>query len=118
MSLGKRGEDLACDFLREQGLILVERNFRIRLGEVDLIMRDGEVLVFAEVKYRSSTAFGGPLEAVTPRKQMRIKMAAQVYLQRFTTSPSAEMPHVRFDVVGIIPRGLSYRFAWVKGAFE
>lgn len=113
MNLGKKAENLAYNFLSKQGLILLERNFRLRLGEIDLIMRDGETIVFVEVKYRSSRAFGGPLEAVTFRKQQKIKLAAQTYLQRF-----ASPPLVRFDVVGIMPHESSYRFEWVKGAFE
>lgn len=113
MSSGKKGEDLACEYLQKQGLSLVERNFRLRLGEVDLIMRDGDTLVFVEVKYRSSQVFGGALAAVTPKKQQKIRLVAEVYLQRFD-----EMPSVRFDVVGINPLGSGYRFKWVKGAFE
>jgi putative endonuclease len=113
MNLGQKGEELACGFLVRQGLVLVEKNFRLRLGEVDLIMREGETLVFVEVKYRSSHAFGGALAAVTPRKQRKVKLVAEAYLQRFS-----EMPIVRFDVVGISPQGSGYRFDWVKGAFE
>ncbi|NDA52824.1 MAG: YraN family protein, partial [Betaproteobacteria bacterium] len=56
---GKRAEDLACDWLSRQGLVLVERNSRFRGGEIDLVMRAGSVLVFVEVRYRSSQAFGG-----------------------------------------------------------
>lgn len=113
MNLGKKGEILACEFLREAGLILVEKNFRLRFGEVDLIMQEGETLVFVEVKYRSSQAFGGSLAAVTRKKQQKIKLVAKVYIQRF-----AEPPTVRFDVVGISPQGSGFRFEWVKGAFE
>lgn len=113
MNLGKIGEELAYEYLAQQGLILVEKNFRRRFGEVDLIMKDGEILVFIEVKYRSSQAFGGGLGAVTRHKQQKIKLMAQLYLQRFT-----EPPLVRFDVIEIGPRGSDFRFKWVKGAFE
>ncbi len=107
------GETLAQKFLLDQGLLLVEANFRLRIGEIDLIMKDDEVLVFVEVKYRSSEHWGTSLEQVTPRKIQRIKRVAQAYLQR----QSADVPYVRFDVVGISPAGTGYRFNWVKGAF-
>ncbi len=113
MSAGKKGEDLACRYLQRQGLVVLERNFRLRLGEIDLIMAHGPVLVFVEVKYRSSKRYGTALEAVTKAKQRRIKLVASAYLQRYT-----ETPNVRFDVVGIIPSGQGYQFKWVKGAFE
>lgn len=114
MNLGKKGEQLARQFLLEQGLHFIAANFRLRFGEIDLIMRDQQTLVFVEVKYRSSDRFGTSLEQVTPRKAQKIKLVAQAYLQRY--APDA--PYVRFDVVGISPEGAGYRFHWVKGAFE
>ena len=99
---GRRG--LGHDWEREaeRALVaekyrIVERNFRTREGEIDLIARDGEVLCFVEVKGRASRAFGGPAEAVTLEKQRRIARAAAAYLLRFGGSP----PACRFDVVGI-----------------
>ena len=67
--MGAWGEDLALRYLIKHGYRLVERNYRTRRGEIDLIVRKEEALVFVEVKLRSSTSFGDPLEAVTPRKQ-------------------------------------------------
>lgn len=108
------GETLAQEFLVDQGLLFVKANFRLRIGEVDLIMKDGETLVFVEVKYRSSERFGTSLEQVTPSKIQKIKRVAQAYVQR----QNVDVPYVRFDVVGINPSATGYRFNWVKGAFE
>lgn len=114
MNKGRLGERLALNFLQQQGLRLVEANFRLRFGEVDLIMQDGDTLVFVEVKYRSSERFGTSIEQVTPTKMKKIKLVAQAYLQRY----QGEVAAVRFDVVGISPRGTGYGFNWVKGAFQ
>lgn len=114
MNVGERAEQLAREFLLRQGLQFIEANFRLRFGEIDLIMRDQETLVFIEVKYRSSDRFGTSVEQVTPRKIQKIKLVAQAYLQRC----AEEVPYVRFDVMGISPQGTGYRFDWVKGAFE
>lgn len=114
MTMGARGERLACKFLQRQGLVLIETNFRLRFGEIDLIMWDQDCLVFVEVKYRSSERYGSTLEQVTLGKQRKIKLVATAYLKRL----SGKIPPVRFDVVGIIPRATGYRYSWVKGAFE
>ncbi|MCK9526672.1 MAG: YraN family protein [Limnochordia bacterium] len=108
------GEELARDYLVGQGLEFREANFRLRFGEIDLIMLDGEVLVFVEVKYRSSEHYGTSVEQVTARKIQKIKLVAKAYLQRYPH----DVPYARFDVVGISPCGAGYRFNWVKGAFE
>ncbi|HHY15995.1 MAG TPA: YraN family protein [Firmicutes bacterium] len=113
MNPGKKGEELACRYLQQRGLVVLERNFRLRRGEIDLIMAHGPVLVFVEVKYRSSQRYGTALESVTKTKQRRIKLVAAAYLQRFT-----DLPDVRFDVVGVAPSGQGHQFTWVKGAFE
>lgn len=113
MNLGKMGEQLACQYLIDEGLILIQKNFRLRYGEIDLIMKEQDILVFVEVKYRSSQAFGGGLAAVTRQKQQKIKLTAQLYLQSFV-----EPPVVRFDVIEVSPTELGFRFEWVKGAFE
>ncbi|NLJ73531.1 MAG: YraN family protein [Firmicutes bacterium] len=113
MRPGEAWESMACQFLIDHGLELVVRNFRIPYGEIDLIMRDGNTLVFVEVKYRSSERYGNPLEVVTRQKQQKIKLVASVYLEKLTV-----VPCVRFDVVGIVPDRSEYRITWVKGAFE
>lgn len=74
--LGRRGEDLATAYLQSAGLTIVERNWRCPLGEIDIVARDGGWLVVAEVKTRSSVAFGHPLEAITPVKLARLRRLA------------------------------------------
>ncbi|MGQ9659245.1 MAG: YraN family protein [Thermochromatium sp.] len=108
-ALGEAKERLAESFLIAQGLSLVARNQRSRCGEIDLVMRDGAVLVFVEVRYRRSTRFGTPAATVDARKQRRLILAAQHYLQRHP-SPLA----CRFDVVAI---GDQDEIQWIRQAF-
>lgn len=108
------GEELAREYLLSQGLQFLEANFRLRFGEIDLIMQDGHTMVFVEVKYRSSERYGTSIEQVTPAKIRKIRLVAAAFLQRYPR----EVTHVRFDVVGICPQNNGYRFEWVKGAFE
>ncbi|MCW5214310.1 YraN family protein, partial [Desulfobulbus sp. US5] len=88
----------------------LERNYRLRIGEVDIIARDGEYLVFIEVKTRRSTRFGSPFEAVDARKQQQIVKIASAYLQ------GKELP-VRFDVVAVHLNGQDVRIEVLKNAF-
>lgn len=97
MKLADGGEDLACSHLRRKGFSLVERNFRLRFGEIDIIARKGSLLVFCEVKTRESVKYGRPFEAVTHSKQQRIRRLAEAYLAM--KNPSFE--DVRFDVISI-----------------
>lgn len=96
-SLGSKGETLARRFLEKSGYRIIERNFRTRLGEIDLIAYDGMTLVFVEVKTRSDHSFGAPQEAVTRQKQQRIIRVAQYYL----SSHKEDDRPVRFDVVAV-----------------
>ncbi|MBR5997800.1 MAG: YraN family protein, partial [Deltaproteobacteria bacterium] len=80
-ALGRWGEDLAAAYLQQRGMVILERNFRGKRGEVDIIARDGGDLVFVEVKTRRSDTFGTPQEAVNRRKQMQILHVAEIYLQ-------------------------------------
>jgi putative endonuclease len=100
--IGDRGEDLALKYLVKKGYALVERNYRTRHGEIDLIVRTQRALVFVEVKLRRGTGFGDPLEAVTPRKQARIRRIAEQYLAEKGEDFLARFDEVRFDVVGIL----------------
>ena len=93
---GRAAEDQALAFLLQQGLSIVQRNFRCRRGEIDLIMREGAVLVFVEVRQRSSQLFGGAAASVGLRKQARLWHTAAVYLQRLKPTPAC-----RFDAVCI-----------------
>jgi len=94
---GRAGEDAAACHLEERGYKLLERNYRCRAGEIDIVALDGGVLCFVEVKARGIGAYGGGLEAVENRKQGRIRRAAQGYLARFGGRP----PACRFDVVEV-----------------
>ncbi|MBI3228698.1 MAG: YraN family protein [Burkholderiales bacterium] len=95
-ALGQAGEDAALAYLQQRGLVLLERNFRCKAGEIDLIMRDGAQLIFVEVRLRASAKFGGASASVTPAKQRRLLLTAQYYLQRH--SP---LPRCRFDLIAI-----------------
>ena len=106
---GGAGEDEAARFLIRHGLELVARNYRTRHGEIDLIARDGDTLVFVEVRLRSDARFGGALESITPGKVRRIVAAARHYLMGLPRPPAC-----RFDVV-CIEEGAP---AWIRGAFD
>jgi len=97
MTLGENGEDLACDELVRRGYAIVARRFRVRGGELDIVARDGPVLVFVEVKTRSGNRFGAAAEAVTGAKQRRLVRLAGEYLVRHRLSDC----HCRFDVVSV-----------------
>jgi putative endonuclease len=100
--IGERGEDLALRYLAKKGYVAVERNYRTRHGEIDLVVRDESTLVFLEVKLRRGTGFGDPLEAVTPQKQARIRLTAEQYLSEKGADFVAGFDEVRFDAVGIL----------------
>ena len=89
----------AASYLEARGFRILERNFRSRTGEIDIIAQDGDTLVFAEVKYRSSGSFGAPEEAVDGRKQERIRRTSDYYI---LTHGVPEGCPVRFDVIGIM----------------
>ena len=97
-SLGKQGEDLACRELRRRGYAVLARRYRTRFGEIDIIARHGDTLVFVEVKTRRRAAFGGPLAAVGFTKQRRLVNMARSYLMGLC----GPEPPCRFDVVGVI----------------
>ena len=104
---GDAGEDAALAHLQKHGLVLVERNFRCRGGELDLIMRDGASVVFVEVRRRGSDAYGAAAATIGPAKQARLQLAAHAWLQRYRLPPAC-----RFDVVAI-DGGL---LRWIRNA--
>ena len=106
---GALAEEAAARYLAERGLAILGRNYRTRLGEVDLVARDGDTLVFVEVRLRSSDRFGGAAASVGPRKRARIEAAARHYLARLAAEPPC-----RFDVVTWDGR----EAAWLRGAFD
>jgi putative endonuclease len=98
LALGRYGEELAARYLREQGLAVVERNWRCAHGEVDIVARDGSYLVICEVKTRRGTGFGDPVEAVTAAKASRLRRLASAYLH----DHGGHRGPVRIDVVGVL----------------
>lgn len=100
-ALGRFGETYAARHLVQQGLVLLDRNWRCEAGEIDLVLREGRVLVVCEVKTRSSTAFGSPVEGVSEQKAERLRRLADRWLEEHDVRP----PEVRLDVVGVlVPR--------------
>jgi putative endonuclease len=100
LELGSHGERIAAAFLTDAGLRILDRNWRCREGELDLVARDGNALVFCEVKTRRGTGYGYPVEAVTPAKQRRLRILAQ----RWLAAHDHHAPDLRFDVVGVLVR--------------
>lgn len=98
--IGQTGEDLAVRYLEISGYTILERNFRCRIGEIDIIATNGNVLCFVEVKTRLSTIAGNPAEAVTYTKQQKIRRTAQFYLLK--RGLLENMPILSFDVIEII----------------
>lgn len=96
--LGRRGEDLAADYLTERGLVVLSRNWRCRDGELDIVATDGTVLIVCEVKTRTTADFGHPAEFVTPAKLRRLRFATQAWLRRYRVG----WCEIRFDVVSIV----------------
>lgn len=108
---GENAEQKALNYLQKQGLFVVDRNYRCKQGEIDLIMRDHNFLVFVEVRYRKNSKYGSALETVTSKKQSRIIAATQHYLVSHNLSHQA----VRFDVVAMTGDS---QLNWVKNAFQ
>lgn len=109
MPSGAAAEDRAADYLQRQGLKLVARNWRCRQGELDLVMRDGNTLVFVEVRSRASAAFGGAGASITPAKQAKLIRAAEHFLLQ-----QAHRGACRFDAI-LIEGG---QLQWLRSAFE
>ena len=108
---GAHWESRAEHYLRKNGLKLLQRNFRCRLGEIDLVMRDGETLVFVEVRFRSTSRYGSGAESITARKRQRLIRAAGIYLHCYPNC--AKLP-CRFDVLSIGEDHLD----WIQAAFS
>jgi putative endonuclease len=121
--LGDAGEDLAARWYTEAGFTVVDRNWRCRDGELDLVVADQSLVVFCEVKTRRGAQFGAPFEAVTATKQRRIRGLAARWLAEHDGAGAAHLPFrhgggVRFDVVSITaPRGVSPSIEVITGAF-
>lgn len=112
---GNQAEAAAARYLERKGLHIVDRNFYCRGGEIDIIARDGDMLVFVEVRYRGTGSLENPLESVTPRKQQRLIKAASLYLQKHQLW---DLP-CRFDVIAITPGRLRrFQAQWIQHAFD
>ena len=113
--VGNRGEDIAARWYESRGYQVLDRNWRCRDGELDVVAARGQVLVFCEVKTRRSTAFGAPAEAVTVTKQRRIRRLAMRWLD---AHPAASARTLRFDVASVLAeRGREAVIDVIEGAF-
>ena len=106
---GKKAEDVACSFLQKNGLKLIERNYHCRYGEIDIIMKDDDTIVFIEVRYRKTINYGGAEASVDKNKQQKLVFTANHYIQKYSVSQP-----MRFDVVAIYPNESPY---WITDAF-
>ena len=107
---GETAENLAAAYLQRAGLALVERNYRCRFGEIDLIARDGTTLVFVEVRLRSSARFGGAAASITAAKRAKLLRTARHYLAGIARAPAC-----RFDA--LLVDGRNDSIEWLKNAF-
>ncbi len=108
--IGRVAEDTAVTFLESQGVAIILRNARFRLGELDIVARDGDTLIIVEVRKRSSNQFGGAAASVDFRKQAKLRRAAALLLRQRKDLTGLR---VRFDVVALTPT----RIEWIKHAF-
>jgi putative endonuclease len=100
LELGSLGEDIAVAYLTDTGLRVLDRNWRCREGELDIVARDRDALVFCEVKTRRGVGFGHPVEAVNATKQRRLRTLGQ----RWLSAHDEHAPELRFDIVGVLVR--------------
>lgn len=112
---GNRYEARALDMLQQAGLELLERNFNTRYGEIDLVMRDGDTVVFAEVRYRRHGDYGGAELSVTARKRQRLIRAASLFLQ---ARPQLAQQPCRFDVLAFGGDNEPSPCRWLRNAFD
>ena len=111
--LGSRGEKLALKYLKKQGLLLHEKNYHCRYGEIDLIMWHGDYLTFIEVRYRKNQQYGGALESITQLKQDKLRRSAQDYLIRTKNNATP----CRFDILCLNGNLNKPEYQWIQNAF-
>jgi len=111
---GRIAEELALRFLINRGLTTVTTNYRCRYGELDLVMRDAQLLIVVEIRYRHRSEFGGPIASISPAKQRKIAIATQHFIRRY---PAYRNAPVRFDVVGLTGTLHAPDIRWIAGAF-
>jgi putative endonuclease len=112
-TIGDKGEDIAIKFLKKQGYLILEKNYRTILGEVDIIAKDNETIVFVEVKTRTNLTFGYPFEAINNQKIQKLKKVALSYLKRHNLN----LP-IRFDILSIFLKDKIKEIHHIKDAFE
>ncbi|HBR15214.1 MAG TPA: YraN family protein [Candidatus Omnitrophica bacterium] len=113
--LGRKGEDLAVEFLIRRGYRILERNFRTSFGEIDIIAKDRHAICFVEVRTRTSDGHGHPFESISKIKRIKLTRTALSYLQSHDLFEAA----TRFDVVAVIPEDQGrYKIEVMKNAFE
>lgn len=111
---GAKAEEIAATFLQQKGLILIEKNFRSKFGEIDLIMREAETLVFVEVRLRSSQKFGGAAASISTSKQQKLHNTAEYYLQQHGATYANY--GCRFDAILMQTADIN-AVEWIKNAF-
>ena len=112
---GSQAESLARAYLERHGLRLITQNWLCRHGELDLVMLDGDTVVFVEVRYRRHAAWGGALESIDARKQARLSAAAEAFLQQ---QPRWSRHPCRFDVAALQSGDPAPALEWIKNAFD
>jgi putative endonuclease len=113
IAIGKQTEQLACRYLQKNGLTHKESNYRCRQGEIDLVMEDGNTLVFVEVRYRKSSRFGSAAESIDNRKQNKLALCAKHYL----AARNKLNQSCRFDVISMNGPLAAIRIEWIPNAF-
>ncbi len=114
LSLGLKSEQQACDYLLQKSLVLIEKNYSARYGEIDLVMKDKEELIFVEVRSRHKNNYASALESVTLSKQKKLRLTAEHYINKhYQNHP----PACRFDVVAIDLTQTGFNIEWIKDAF-
>jgi putative endonuclease len=114
-SIGIRAEDAAIKYLQQNDVRILYKNFRCKLGEIDLIAQDQQYLVFAEVRFRATNEFGGAIESITLAKQRKIIRVAEFFL---ATRTWAQNVKCRFDVITMSQTVASPHIQWIKDAFD
>lgn len=114
-AIGSHIETLAEHYLSQHGFTILHKNFRCKLGEIDLIGRDPKTLIFVEVRYRKNNHYGSPAETITPIKQRKLIRTAQFFLKKY---PALEKLPCRFDVISVTLINNKPSIEWIPHAFE
>lgn len=112
--LGNKGEELACDFLQKQGLEIIARNYRNKIGEIDIICREADIFVIVEVKTKRGNELGTPEEMVGLKKQQKLREISQLYF----LENDIKNPNYRIDVIALDFSNFSPEINWIKSAVE